>query len=178
MTAEPAAVARRYFDAITRRDLDAAASCWAPGGIDHLVPVGELEVPDAWREYFESLFAAMPDFRYDVLEVVAEGDRAVVHWRTSGTFTGSPFQGILANGARVETLGLDLVRVAGGLIQRNDSYWDDASVARQIGLLPARLSRNERVLTALFNCRTRVAGLPSLRTRRRGRRSDGRGGQP
>ena len=61
-----AAIARRYFGAVGRHDLDDAMACWAPGGIDHLAPVGELRVPDELRAYFEELFAAMPDFKYEV----------------------------------------------------------------------------------------------------------------
>lgn len=163
---QPADVARRYFDAIGRRDLDAALKCWAPGGIDYLAPVGELRAPDGMRTYFEELFAAMPDFQYEVLALVADGDHVVVHWRASGTFTGRPFQRIRANGARLEAAGLDLVRVADGLIERNDSFWDDAAVARQIGLMPARDGAAERGLKALFNTRTRLAGLGSRRRRR------------
>lgn len=155
MTETPAAVAGRYFDAIGRRDLDAAAACWTPGGI-HLSPVGELRVPDEWREYFESVFAAMPDFRYEVLSTVAHDEHVAVPWRAVGNFTGQPYQGILATGARTETEGLDLVHVEDGKISRLDSYWDDAAVIRQIGLLPPRNSRRERALISLFNVSTRL----------------------
>lgn len=156
---QPAAVARRYFDAIGRRDLDAALACWAPGAIDHLAPVGELRAPEGMRAYFEELFAAMPDFHYEVVELVAEADRVAVHWRAGGTFAGRPFQRIRANGARIAAEGLDLVLVVDGLIARNDSFWDDSAVARQIGLLPPRDGIGERALKALFNLRSRLAGL-------------------
>jgi len=155
----PAEVARRYFDAIARQDLDAAAACWAVGGIDHLAPAGELTVPDEWRPYFEELFAAAPDFEYELVDLIAQGDIVAVHWRAAGTLTGKPLQGIRANGARLQARGADVVRVEGGLIQRIDSYWDDSAVARQIGILPAKGSRQERALTKLFNARTRIAGL-------------------
>jgi steroid delta-isomerase-like uncharacterized protein len=151
-----AAVASRYFDAIARQDLDGAEACWAPGSIDHLAPVGELSVPDEWRAYFKSVFAAFPDFRYEVLATVAEGDRVAVHWRAAGNFTGEPYQGIRATGGRAEAEGVDLLRVEDDRITRLDSYWDDASLTRQLGLLPARGSRQERALIALFNMRTRA----------------------
>jgi steroid delta-isomerase-like uncharacterized protein len=153
----PADVARRYFAAIARQDLDEAATYWEPGSIDHLAPVGELRVPDEWRQYFEQVFAAMPDFTYDVLDVVVQDKLVAVRWQTSGTFTGRPFQGIRATGTRIRAEGVDFLVVEGGLIRRLDSYWDDASVGRQIGLLPPRGSRPERLLTALFNVRTAIA---------------------
>jgi predicted ester cyclase len=161
VSSDPALVARRYFDAISRRDLDAAEAAWLPGGIDHLIPVGELEVPTAWRPYFERLFAAFPDFTYEVLDTLSDGARAVVKWRASGHFTGAPFEGIRATGVQAEITGLDLVDVDGDRVARIESYWDDASITRQLGLLPARGSRQERLLVSLFNLRSR------LRLRRR-----------
>jgi steroid delta-isomerase-like uncharacterized protein len=149
-------VARRYFTAIGQQDLDAALACWKEGGVDHLAPVGELVAPDGMRAYFGSLFAAMPDLTYEVRETVSEGDRVAVWWRIRGTFTGAPFDGVRATGGRVEAEGLDYVRVEDGLIVRNDSYWDDSSIARQLGLLPAKGSRQERFLKRLLNLKTRV----------------------
>jgi steroid delta-isomerase-like uncharacterized protein len=163
---ESAGVARTYFEAIARQDLHAAEACWAAGGIDHLAPVGELVVPEGWRAYFEELFAAVPDFRYEVADMISEGDRVAVHWRASGTFSGEPLQGIRANGARLSTSGVDVLQVENGLIRRLDSYWDDAGVARQIGILPAKGSLQERVLTALFNARTRAGRMVRRRTGR------------
>jgi steroid delta-isomerase-like uncharacterized protein len=159
VAADTEAAARRYFDAVARHDLDAAAACWAPGAIDRLVPVGDLVVPSGWRPYFEEFLAAMPDFEYEVDTIVAEGDLAAVRWRAWGTFTGAPFQGIRPTGGRIEMEGIDLVVVEDGLIRRNDSYWDDSAVARQLGLLPAKGSRPERALIALFNARTRIGRL-------------------
>jgi predicted ester cyclase len=153
----PVEVARRYFDAISRHDLDAALACWRPGSIDHLAPVGELVAPEGMREYFSGIFAAFPNLTYEVRDTVAEGDRVAVSWRIAATFTGRPYNGILATGAQVESEGLDLVRVEDDLIVHIDSYWDDAAVGRQLGLLPARGSGQERALTALFNLRTRLS---------------------
>lgn len=87
VTEDAPSVARRYFDAIGRRDLDAALACWKPGGVDRLVPLGNFRAPDGMRAYFEDLFAAFPDFHYELLDLVAEGDRVTVRWRAGGTGT-------------------------------------------------------------------------------------------
>ena len=151
-----AAVSRRYFDAVRRRDLDAAMECWAPGGVDHLAPVGELRVPDEWRAYFGELFAAIPDFEYEVLNLFDNGDQVAVHWRAKGHFSGSPLMGVRATGAAITVEGADLIKVENGLIKRLDSYWDDLATARQIGLLPPKKSVQERALYGLFNTKTRL----------------------
>lgn len=157
MSEQPVEVAKRYFEAIGRRDVETALACWKPGAIDHLAPVGEVRAPDGMRAYFSGVFAAFPDFTYEVREMLADGDRVAVWWRAGGTFTGARYNGILATRGRIETEGMDLVLVEDGLIAGNDSYWDDAAVARQLGLLPARGSAQERALTGLFNLRTRLA---------------------
>jgi steroid delta-isomerase-like uncharacterized protein len=162
--ADASEVVRRYFDAVARHDLDAAMTCWAPGGIDHLAPVGELHVPDELRAYFEDLFSAIPDFQYEVLDLFEQGDKVAAHWRAKGSFTGSTYQGIRANGASIEAEGADLVRVEDGLIKRLDSYWDESALARQIGVLPAKRSLQERVLFGLFNTRTRIKSAVGRRS--------------
>lgn len=155
-TPGPARAARTYFDAVAARDLDAMESCWAPGGIDNIVPIGELSVPDGLREFFTEFFAAVPDMSFEVLDVVAARNQAAVRWHASGTFCGGPFQGVEPTGARVELEGIDLVTVEDGLIQRNDAYYDGTQFARQIGLLPPRDSSAERGMTNAFNARTRL----------------------
>jgi predicted ester cyclase len=150
------AVARRYFSAVARHDLDGALACWASGGIDNLAPVGELRIPEGWRAYFEELFSAIPDFDHELLDVIADGDLVAIRFRAGGMFTGGALQGVRATGTRVVIEGADIVRVEDGLIRRIDSYWDDMTTARQLGLLPAKGSRQERALTALFNARIRA----------------------
>ena len=161
-----AAIARRYFDSVARHDLDAAMACWAPGGIDHLAPVGELRVPEELRAYFEELFAAMPDFAYEVTSLIEQGDRVAVHWTAAGHFSGRPYAGIRANGSAISTEGADLIQVENGLIKRLDSYWDDSAIARQIGVLPARKSFQERMLLGAFNTKTRLKSLLGRRRHR------------
>lgn len=160
------ATAKKYFTGLADRDLDTAVACWKAGADDHLGPVGPLRAPDGIRAYFEELFAAFPDFEYEILDMVVAGDRAAVRWRAHGGFTGQPLQGVLATGARAEVEGLDLLRVEDGLIVENHGYWDDSTVARQLGLMPGRGSAQERAMKTAFNARTRVAAR--LRRRKPG----------
>jgi hydroxyacylglutathione hydrolase len=155
-TPGPARVARTYFDALAARDLDAMVACWAPGGINKLAPIGTLSVPDEMRQFFSELFAALPDMKFEVLDLVAARNQAAVRWHSTGTFCGGPFQGIEPTGARVDLEGLDLLTIEHGLIQRNDAYYDGTQFARQIGLLPPQESAAERGMTNAFNARTRL----------------------
>src|SRR3954451_22105560 len=87
-TTETTAVARRYFDAVTARNPDAMAECWAPGAVETLVGDQELVAPEGVRSYFSELFRAFPDFTFEVRSTITEGDRCAVLWRATGTFAG------------------------------------------------------------------------------------------
>ena len=150
-------VARAYFDAIAARDLEGMTACWAPGGIDNIAPLGRpLRAPDEIRDFFTQTFAAMPDMRFEVLDVVSARNQAAVRWRAAGTFCGAAFEGIEPTGARVELEGIDLLTVEDGKIRHNDAYYDSAQFARAVGLLPPQQSATERRMAGAFNTRTRV----------------------
>jgi predicted ester cyclase len=164
--AETERVARAYFDAVARRDVEAMAACWEPGARDVIHGVADMRVPEDLRAWFGGLFASFPDFSFEVLDVVAAGDKAAVHWHASGTFDGATrFEGLEPNGARVDVQGCDVLTVRAGKVVHNDAYMNGAEMARQLGALPPQGSAPERALTALLNTRTRLAA--SLRSRSR-----------
>jgi predicted ester cyclase len=150
-------VARTYFGATARRDLDAMEACWKPGGVENIMGLGELRVPDEYRPYFQELFDALPDFKYEVIKMVTEGNRVAVHWQAKGTFTGKPYQGLKANGRSGRLEGIDMVEVVDGKVVRNDVSFDSAMMMREIGILPAVGSAGERATKRLFNLRTAAA---------------------
>jgi steroid delta-isomerase-like uncharacterized protein len=153
----PGRVARAYFEAVAARDVDAMADCWAEGGIDHLAPLNrDLRAPDELRSFFSQTFTAMPDWRFEVLDVVAARNQAAVRWHATGTFCGGPFEGIEPTGSRIELEGIDLLTVEDGKIQRNDAYYDSAQFARAVGLLPPADSKMEQRMAGAFNARTRL----------------------
>lgn len=153
-----AEIAKRYFGALAARDVDTAVACWAPGGIDRFVGQRELVAPDGVRAYFSDLFAAFPDFAFEILELTGTEDRVAVRWRARATFAGpGAFEGFAPNGARIEIEGCDVVSSADGLIVENHAYFDSGDLARQLGLLPPQGSVAEQRITRLANARTRVA---------------------
>ena len=151
------AVARAYFEAVAARDLDAMAACWEPGSPDVLHGVAELTVPADLRAWFGALFAAFPDFRFEIVEVIAGGEKAAVHWHATGTFDGSGrFEGLVPNGAGIDLQGCDLVTVRDAKIVRNDAFLNGAEMARQLGALPPAGSAPEKVMTGVLNARTKA----------------------
>jgi glyoxylase-like metal-dependent hydrolase (beta-lactamase superfamily II)/predicted ester cyclase len=149
--------ARRYFDALSVHDLDAAVACWRPGGVDRLVGAQEMVAPEGIRTYFSELFAAFPDFSFEVLDELVAGEQTTVRWRAQATFAGpGRFQGFAPNGARLELEGCDVVTTSDGLIDHLDAYMDTGDVARQLGVLPPLDSKAQARLTKLANARIRA----------------------
>ena len=155
--ATSSAIARQYFDALTRHELDAAVGYWAPGAVERLIGQDELIAPDGVREYFGALFDAFPDFAFEVVDTTTQRERCTVRWRATATFIGpGRFQGFAPNGERITIEGCDVIEVADDLIVANTAYVDSGDVARQLGFLPPAGSRAESRLTALANARTLV----------------------
>ncbi|HTX47245.1 MAG TPA: ester cyclase [Solirubrobacteraceae bacterium] len=150
-------VAKRYFKALADQDLDAAMACWKPGGVDRFVGQQDLIAPDGVRVYFEALFAAFPDFRFEIVELTTYRNRTAVRWRVNATFAGpAHFQGFAPTGARAEIEGCDVVTVEDEKITHNEAYFDSGSLARQLGLLPPAASAAEARIAKLTNLRTRL----------------------
>ena len=163
---DTAGVARGYFEAVGRRDLDAMTAFYEPGGTGEIYGLVELEVPHSYRAWFGNLFQAFPDFKLEIVEVVSAGEKAAVRWRATGVFDGTArFEGLEPNGARVEVQGCDVLTIRDGLIHRNDAYMNGTEMARQLGALPPANSAPERMLTGALNLKTRLAR--ALRERRR-----------
>ncbi|HEU4393810.1 MAG TPA: nuclear transport factor 2 family protein [Solirubrobacterales bacterium] len=154
---ETASVARAYFEAVARRDVEAMAACWEPGTRDVIHGVADMRVPEDLRAWFGNLFASLPDFSFEILDVIAAGEKAAVHWHATGTFDGTArFEGLVPNGARVDVQGCDVLTVRDGKIVHNDAYMNGAEMARQLGALPPHGSGPEKALTAALNLKTRL----------------------
>ena len=153
-----AEVARDYFGSIRAGDSGPQERAYAEDAVINVQGLLENASKRELIAYFEELWGAFPDFRFELLDVVAEGERAAAHWRITGTFAGpGTLKGLEPIGARVDVRGVDLVTVRDGRIVRNDAYTDNTTVARQLGLMPAAGSPGEQRMTRLANARTRVA---------------------
>ncbi|MET0558960.1 MAG: nuclear transport factor 2 family protein [Solirubrobacterales bacterium] len=155
---DAAVVARAYFEAVARRDLDAMEAFYEPGGTGEIHGLVSLTVPGTYSAWFGDLFRAFPDLRMEILDVVGDGEVAAVRWRATGTFNGdAKFEGLEPNGSRVTMGGCDVLRIRDGRIHRNDAYTNGADLARQLGALPPQGSLPERAMTAALNLKTRLA---------------------
>lgn len=123
--ADARAVAKRWVEAMTAHDLDAAVACFAPDYHDE-APARRGEViqgNEKVRENFAALFQNVPDLRAELLRSALDGDTVWMEWRMHGTRRdGTPmeFAGVNLFGVRDGQfvwgrIYTELVRDAGGI---------------------------------------------------------------
>lgn len=155
--AQTTKVARAYFDAINAHDVEAAVALWQPGGRERIHGQREVIAPDGVRQFLGELLDAFPDLRFEVLEATADGERCLLQNVLRGTFAGpGSWAGFAPNGAAIAVPVADVLTVRDGLVASLEAYVDGATVARQLGVLPAQDSAAERRLAQLANAQTRV----------------------
>jgi predicted ester cyclase len=158
---------RWTFEMINARDVNALRQVWTAATTERL-PSGMLHGADAMAGYFETLFAALPDFHMQVVALVDTGEDVFVHWQMTGTHSGAPFEGIEPTGRGVAVDGMDHIVIRDGTIATNFVVFDQMQFARQIGMLPADGSAADRATKAVFNSKTRLLSrLGGPRGRRR-----------
>src|SRR5437764_2337845 len=153
--------AREMFRAIfDERDLSDPYRYWTDGSVDHFLAAGRtVRGARGLAEWFRNLFAAVPDWKIELENVIDDGERTVVvQWHATGTFNGSePFLGIEPNGRHLDIRGIDVIAVDDDFkVVTNTVYYDAAEFGRQIGMLPPRDSAADRAMLAAFNGTTKL----------------------
>jgi predicted ester cyclase len=105
--------------------------------------VDELFVPRAARRVkrlFAEFHSAFPDWREEIVALVAEGDTVAGRFRCSGTHLGE-FLGEAPTGRRMEVEEVFFLRAEDGKFVEFWALEDSMGRMQQLGLLPSRSSR-------------------------------------
>src|SRR4051812_8542269 len=85
----------------------------------------------------EGYGTAFPDFRINLQELLADGDRVILQWTFTGTHLG-PLGGIPATGRHVDTPpGIAIFRLFDGKVVEGRMVWDKYALLHQLGVLSA-----------------------------------------
>ncbi len=102
--------------------------------VNHTAPPGTPPGPDGAIAIQNWLTATFSDVEYELLDLVAEGDRVAVRSMMRGTHTGGGL-GSAPTGKRFEAEQMHIIRVADGQITEHWGVRDDAGMMRQLGLV-------------------------------------------
>ena len=102
------------------------------------VPQGK----SGFKQFFNATFEAMPDFKYTLKKIVAEGDIVMVYSTTSGTHTGGEWLGKSATGNKLNFDVVDIFRVQDGEIAEHWDVADTFNLFRQLGIIDRLMSQS------------------------------------
>lgn len=111
----PVQVEAFYGRIWNRGDFEAASDLLTDGFVFRGSLGAELQGRDEFLAYVRSVRFALADYHCDILECVAEGDRAFAQMRFSGRHV-EPFRGFPPTGKPVHWLGAALFRFEGPAI--------------------------------------------------------------
>lgn len=108
-------VQRLYNEVFVKWNLDVVDELVAPEFIGHEMPPGIPPGPQGFRQFYGVLRAAFPDLQLAVEDMIAEGDRVVVRWRSRATHKGV-FRGIPPTGRDASLTGIAIYRLSKGKV--------------------------------------------------------------
>jgi steroid delta-isomerase-like uncharacterized protein len=126
-------IIRAFVAAWNDRDFDRFDSLM---GRDALLNIGGTTVPcdpPGTRAIAEQWTSAFPDWKFDLVGLVAEGDLVAAHMPYSGTFT-SAINGIAPTGQYARVDEMVIFRIADGRIAEAWEVYDESGMWRQLGV--------------------------------------------
>ncbi|MDT5092688.1 MAG: hypothetical protein QOH60_2051, partial [Mycobacterium sp.] len=99
----PEQVVAHFLAAFGRHDVEAIGRLCADDIVETLPGTPPLEGIANELAFISGLLAAFPDLEIEVTRLMAIDQVVAAAWTRRGTFTGADFQGLPANGARIES---------------------------------------------------------------------------
>lgn len=129
-------VRRAHEEVWSHGNLSVIEEIWASDFVGHPPAGPDLVGPDALRERVRRHRSIFPDWKEEVSELVAEGDRVAASWISTGTDQGG-FGGNPATGKTVRIRETGFYRIADGKIVEQWVLADIFSLQQQLELPPA-----------------------------------------
>ena len=102
----------------------------------HGIPLlGDLKGPDAFKAMFAGFIHAITDFREEVVDQIAEGDKVVTRLSGSGCHTGEVL-GAVPTGKELKWSAVIISRFVDGKIAEEWVEFDALSFLQQLGVVP------------------------------------------
>lgn len=140
------ALYRRVIEeSMNKRNMTLMDELFDPGYVYHGVVEGEIIGIEATKQFLTSLYAVFPDAQHMIQEQVAEGDKVVTRFKSTGT-PQMEFMGIAPSGKQITVDEVTISRIAGGRIVEDWNTWDVLGLFRQLGAGPQATGANKALL--------------------------------
>lgn len=130
-------IVRRLFDEVwnVASPGPVVEALYAPDFVSDYLPYATGRGPEGIRSAVAASHATFPDYHEELLDLIAEGDRVLVHMRISGTQEGA-WGPIPPTGRRVVFEEFSLLTFRDGQAVHQRGIVDNLSMLRQLGVVP------------------------------------------
>jgi steroid delta-isomerase-like uncharacterized protein len=132
LDANKALVRRWVEEGFNRRDLNVIDAIFAEDFAVNKSAIGRRGL----KQGMTARFAAFPDLRVSIVEIIAEGDKVGIWYTAQGTQRGE-FEGVRPTDKQASWFGSDFLRVEDGKIVEGWFVDDSLGLWRQLGIIPA-----------------------------------------
>lgn len=142
-------IIKRFVDELwNARRLDVADQIFSEDCVTHQLRSGVLAEPvhrgpQAMKEHVSGWLMSFPDLRFNIEQMIVDGDRVVSQLVMEGTHQGA-WMGILPTGKRLQIRMITIHRIANSKIAEDWVLVESLGFFQQLGMLPdtAELIRN------------------------------------
>jgi steroid delta-isomerase-like uncharacterized protein len=132
-------IAQRFIQAWNAGQRHIVDECAAPDLVVSYPHIPEpLRSPEAFKTMLAQTHRYFPDLTIEVLDVVVDGSKAVVHWVYRGTFEEGEMFGVEASGQSVEVEGMSKYQIGDGQVRREEGLVDTFGLMMQLGAAPGK----------------------------------------
>jgi steroid delta-isomerase-like uncharacterized protein len=160
-------IMRNAYDRLfNQKDIDFLDEFLAEDFVEHAIPpeLASGDDPADVKAWFTEFFAAFPDIRVTVQQILVDDDRCVGHLMLTGTHEGE-FLGLPPTGREVTWEWVDIIRFADGRAAEHWGLSSDLQAYAQLGAVPAipgMMNTVHRASHDAFNARDWDAMLAPL----------------
>jgi steroid delta-isomerase-like uncharacterized protein len=131
-----AATMRSTYELINVGDIARFGDLVADDYVEHQGGLGFPTTKEGMLDFFRALLTSFPDFRMNVEDLIADGDKTVARVRVTGTHQGE-FMGVPPTGTGADVELIDIMRFDGaGLVCEHWGVADMLSLMQQLGVIP------------------------------------------
>ncbi len=128
-------IRRAYEELWNERNVDVVDELTTEDFLNHAAPPDRQRGRQGLKDVVRMFEGAFPDFRYEVEDVISEGEKVAVRDVFRGTHQGD-FMGIPATGNRVTMEAIHIYRLSEGKLAEHWVARDDLGMMQQLGAVP------------------------------------------
>jgi steroid delta-isomerase-like uncharacterized protein len=131
MNAQNRTLSRRWFEEVwNERRTATIEEILAPDAIGHMES-GEVTGVEPFKQTRDQFLTAFPDLRFEIEDVVSDGDDVVVRWRASGTHSGDGL-GLEPTHQPIAVRGITWHRFKDGVMVEGWDSWNQEALLQRL----------------------------------------------